>query len=533
MSLDFFTAQQGYNSNLNDYSSQVGAKQTVAKNKNALHTRQSTTQENSFEEYLNSQKRNVTKDATKTASSEATNTKVDSELKAGLDKLSLISGILTKHSNTETTNDTDGNSTPAIEGEETTLELLSNTLQALIDETIANQNDETEATTAPALIQTSEDASDTGEDALQSLLKGLVIQILGKNEEQADSPQTDEDLTVLLGGLTPQEITDLKAQINTFLTTETRSEDDEAALSALLSQFYALIEPGKRSEAKSDNTASTITDNVLKTDLQNKEAGQNTQPTNNDSTATKTDRYDSRYDARYDNQRPSHDGETKQKFDAALKNVDATATVKSETPANNTAQTSSQRFLQTTSSAIQSGFGGLDSALAQGTSAPSPTTVVQNAMTNVTTQSQSATQSHPATQLVSMTIQKAVKAGDDTNIKLRLDPPELGRVEVKMSIDKNNAKIVLTAEKPETFMMLQRDADALNRALTDAGIESGGDLSFELAGEDHDFNQNQGGHSGSSNGKRGSSDEGEPIINSKMDWYVDPDTGRMHYNILA
>ena len=527
MSFEFFTSQNSYGNSLNDFSSQVGAKQTVAKNKNALNTKKASVQDDSFEKYMNSSKSKTTEGQDKTKTSDSNSAKIDSELKAGLDKLASVAGLLTKQS-AQASADSDKALTE--NSPELSLELLSNKLQALIDETIAGQDNKDAA--SPALIQTNGAESENDENALQNLLKGLIAQILGKEQENI---KTDEDLTVLLGGLTPQEITDLKAQINAFLTSGNRSEEDEAALAGLLGQFYALIEPGKRTDTKADNTAKTIADNTLKTDLQ-KNASDNTKAQNQNDNApqAKADRYEGRYDARYDTPKTSDNAQTKQQFDAALKNVDASATVKNEAQVNNAAQSASQRFLQTTNSAIQSSFGGLDSALAQGAQNTSPANVVQNAMTNVTTQSQNATQSHPATQLVSMTIQKAVKAGDDTNIKLRLDPPELGRVEVKMSIDKNNAKIVLTAEKPETFMMLQRDADALNRALTDAGIDSGGDLSFELASENHDFNQPRGGKGGSGSGTGNSAaDNDEHIVQSSMDWYVDPDTGRMHYNILA
>lgn len=530
MSFEFFTSQNSYGNSLNDFSSQVGAKQTVAKNKNAVNTKKASVQDDSFEKYMNSSKSRASENKENTrANDKAKTSKIDSELKAGLDKLASVAGLLTKQS--AKANASSGEAL-AENSPESSLELLSNKLQALIDETIADQDNKDAA--SPALIQT--DSGETGDDenALQNLLKGLIAQILGKNTEQ-ENIKTDEDLTVLLGGLTPQEITDLKAQINAFLTTDNRSEDDEAALAGLLGQFYALIEPGKRTEAKADNTAKTIADNTLKTDLQSNASDKTKAQSQNDtSTQTQADRYNSRYDARFDTPKTSENAQTKQQFDAVLKNVDASATVKSDSQANSAAQSASQRFLQTTNSVIQSSFGGLDSALVQGAQSPSPANVVQNAMANVTTQSQSATQSHPATQLVSMTIQKAIKAGDDTNIKLRLDPPDLGRVEVKMSIDKNNAKIVLTAEKPETFMMLQRDADALNRALTDAGIESGGDLSFELASEDHDFNQPRGDKGSSGNGSGNSAgNNDEQIVQSTMDWYVDPDTGRMHYNILA
>ena len=171
-----------------------------------------------------------------------------------------------------------------------------------------------------------------------------------------------------------------------------------------------------------------------------------------------------------------------------------------------------------------------------GLGAANPAHSLQASLTALATQAPAAGQPHPATQTVMATIQKAIKAGDNTNIKIQLDPPELGRVEVKMSIGQDSAtKIVLTAEKPETYMMLQRDSQVLERALQEAGIESDSSLSFELAQQDHDFGQDNrrgGGHDQGGKGA-GSDANAEEIIESTMTWHVDPETGHMHYNILV
>jgi hypothetical protein len=158
----------------------------------------------------------------------------------------------------------------------------------------------------------------------------------------------------------------------------------------------------------------------------------------------------------------------------------------------------------------------------------------QGSMTALVTQAHSATQPHPATQLVAATIQKNANAGEDKNITLQLDPPELGRVEIKMSFDKDKAiKAIITAEKPETFLMMQRDAQTLERTLQDAGLDTSGGLSFELASDGHQFSQN-GRHDESHSGARGKEVEDTgTIIVSSMTWIVNPDTGHMHYNIWA
>lgn len=155
-------------------------------------------------------------------------------------------------------------------------------------------------------------------------------------------------------------------------------------------------------------------------------------------------------------------------------------------------------------------------------------------LTNLVTQSSSASQPHPATAMVAATLQKAASTGDTRNITLQLDPPELGRIEIKMSFEKDKTvKAVLTAEKQETFSMLQRDAHALERALQNAGLNpDGSSLSFELADQGYDFNH-QAGHDGSGGHSRGGANEADDIIQSTMTWSVDPETGHMHYNILA
>lgn len=159
------------------------------------------------------------------------------------------------------------------------------------------------------------------------------------------------------------------------------------------------------------------------------------------------------------------------------------------------------------------------------------------AMTSLSGNAPQAVYPHPATQAVAASISKAAADGEDKNFTLKLDPPELGRVEVKMSIDKHNkVKAHLVIEKPETFMMLQRDAHVLERSLQGIGMETGdGGLSFELA-QDGNMFQNEGDRGGERYGTGGKSREENneaSVIESSMTWHVDPDTGIQHYNILA
>lgn len=78
--------------------------------------------------------------------------------------------------------------------------------------------------------------------------------------------------------------------------------------------------------------------------------------------------------------------------------------------------------------------------------------------------------------------------------QLRLDPPELGRVEVRMEISaEGKLSAVIAVERPETLDLLQRDGRALERSLLEAGLKTDGNsLSFSLKGGRHDNPQSDG-----------------------------------------
>lgn len=153
------------------------------------------------------------------------------------------------------------------------------------------------------------------------------------------------------------------------------------------------------------------------------------------------------------------------------------------------------------------------------------------------TQAPSASAPHAATQMVAATMQKSAQNGGSTNITLQLDPPELGRVEVRMVFDKDKSmKALVTTEKPETHLMLQRDAHVLEKALQDAGLDADGGLSFELAQDGHFFDQGNergGAHDQGGNGAGEDALAGEEILETTMTWHVDPETGHTRYNIYA
>jgi flagellar hook-length control protein FliK len=87
-----------------------------------------------------------------------------------------------------------------------------------------------------------------------------------------------------------------------------------------------------------------------------------------------------------------------------------------------------------------------------------------------------------------------------TNFQIRLDPAELGRVDVKLQIKENgevNASLVV--DRVETLQMLRRDASTLQQAFEQAGLKQSTDgLTFSLRGEGQPGQQQERGRQGSS-----------------------------------
>lgn len=154
---------------------------------------------------------------------------------------------------------------------------------------------------------------------------------------------------------------------------------------------------------------------------------------------------------------------------------------------------------------------------------------------NVTTQARQAGLPHPGTALVAASFGKAANNPGNQVVTLRLDPPELGKVEIRMEFGPDKSvKALVVSEKPEAHLMLQRDAQVLERALQELGLDgAGSSLEFTMSDDGQNFGQD-GRHDGSRNGANGmSGDEDLEIVESTMNWHVDPNTGHMHYNILV
>ncbi len=132
------------------------------------------------------------------------------------------------------------------------------------------------------------------------------------------------------------------------------------------------------------------------------------------------------------------------------------------------------------------------------TSTPLPQPTHQQATNNVAAAQQLAPQvaANPPVPLsgVAVEIAQSAKAGK-TSFDIRLDPAELGRIDVRLEVDKHgNVTSHLTVEKPETLTMLRQDAPQLQRALEQAGLKTNDSgLQFSLRDQSPQQQQQQNG----------------------------------------
>ena len=115
-----------------------------------------------------------------------------------------------------------------------------------------------------------------------------------------------------------------------------------------------------------------------------------------------------------------------------------------------------------------------------------------------------------ATQQVSIQIQKALANGLN-KVNIKLHPAQLGRVEVRLDIaPEGQLTASITAEKPETLDLLQKDIRGLVKALQESGLNTNSN-SFNFALRKDQENQLNGGTSKSGLNAELDDEELEPI----------------------
>jgi flagellar hook-length control protein FliK len=99
------------------------------------------------------------------------------------------------------------------------------------------------------------------------------------------------------------------------------------------------------------------------------------------------------------------------------------------------------------------------------------------AAANAAASAPNATSQTPAAAIpiASVAVEIATRAQAGNNrFEIRLDPPELGRIDVTLDVDRHgNVTSHLVVERSQTLDLLRRDAPQLERALNDAGLKTG------------------------------------------------------------
>jgi flagellar hook-length control protein FliK len=112
-----------------------------------------------------------------------------------------------------------------------------------------------------------------------------------------------------------------------------------------------------------------------------------------------------------------------------------------------------------------------------------PTTSTTSTVAVQTAQSTQAATASGTIPISGVAVEIVTRAKEDTrSFEIRLDPPELGKIHVKLDVDgQGNVTSRLTVDRQDTLDLLRRDSAGLERALNDAGLKTGDSgLQFSL-----------------------------------------------------
>jgi flagellar hook-length control protein FliK len=124
-----------------------------------------------------------------------------------------------------------------------------------------------------------------------------------------------------------------------------------------------------------------------------------------------------------------------------------------------------------------------DTSLAAASATPRPDTAAAQPQTMTVIKASESQNGVPVlpTEQIAVTVARQIRLGNN-RFEIRLDPPELGRIDVRLDLGRNgHASATLTVDRPETLSLLTRDAKTLQQALSDAGLKADtGSLNFSL-----------------------------------------------------
>lgn len=135
-----------------------------------------------------------------------------------------------------------------------------------------------------------------------------------------------------------------------------------------------------------------------------------------------------------------------------------------------------------------------------------------NATPAVTTPAQVQAQA-AAVPLTGLAVEIATQSSAGKNhFEIRLDPPELGRINVHLDVDRDgNVSTKLVVDRADTLDLLKRDASSLERALQQAGLKTS-DNAMEFSLRQHAFSQDdKGAQAGTGSGITLSDDDPAPL----------------------
>lgn len=131
---------------------------------------------------------------------------------------------------------------------------------------------------------------------------------------------------------------------------------------------------------------------------------------------------------------------------------------------------------------------------------------------------------------IAMQMNKNIQKGV-SNFEIRLDPAQLGRVDVKMEISTDGRLTAhMVVESPETLDLLRKDANALEKALTNAGLEMDDEgMTFSLS-EDNQQTASQeaetdGSHTSASTSDQDASAEDDALTTAPTYYFANNASG--------
>jgi len=129
----------------------------------------------------------------------------------------------------------------------------------------------------------------------------------------------------------------------------------------------------------------------------------------------------------------------------------------------------------------------------QNLGAPAPATAANPATTAATAAVSLQTQAQApavAVPLSGLAVEIVTQADAGRNhFEIRLDPPDLGRINVKLDVDGDgNVTTRLVVDRADTLDLLKRDASSLERALQQAGLKTS-DHALDFSLRHHAFTQ--------------------------------------------